>query len=90
MCTSHRTLPTVLVVVLVKLAPYLCVVVGLVLVECQYFIKKYSNEGDVILDNCMGSGSSIIACKNTRRQYIGIESNEGYFEKAEKWINSHY
>jgi site-specific DNA-methyltransferase (adenine-specific) len=55
----------------------------------EYFIKTYSNEGDVILDNCMGSGSTIIACKNTNRQYIGIENDLEYFEKAREWVGSY-
>ena len=36
----------------------------------EYFVKTYSDEGDVILDNCMGSGSTVIACRNINRQYI--------------------
>ena len=55
----------------------------------EYFIKTYSNEGDVVMDNCMGSGSTIIACMNTNRQYIGIESSGEYYEKATEWINSY-
>ena len=41
----------------------------------EYFIKTYSNEGDVVLDNCMGSGSTGVACVNTNRNFIGIEIN---------------
>lgn len=48
----------------------------------EYLIKTYSNEGDVVLDNCMGSGSTCVAAKNTDRQYIGFEIDEGYFEIA--------
>ena len=55
----------------------------------EYFIKTYSKENDVILDNCMGSGSTCIACINTDRKYIGIESNEDYFDTAKSWIDSH-
>jgi DNA modification methylase len=54
----------------------------------EYFIKTYSNEGDVILDNCMGSGSTGIACLNTKRKFIGIEINQEYYEKAKNWIES--
>jgi len=54
----------------------------------EYFIKTYSNEGDVILDNCMGSGSTGVACKNLHRKFIGIETNKEYFEKASEWINA--
>ena len=55
----------------------------------EYFIKTYTNEGEVVLDNCMGSGSTIIACKQTNRQYIGIENDLEYFKKAKEWIESY-
>ena len=45
----------------------------------EYLIKTYSNENDVILDNCMGSGSTGVACLNTNRRFIGIELDEKYF-----------
>lgn len=48
----------------------------------EYLIKTYSNKGDVILDNCMGVGSTAIACMNTDRKFIGIEIDDIYFEKA--------
>jgi site-specific DNA-methyltransferase (adenine-specific) len=54
----------------------------------EYFIKTYSNPGDVVLDNCMGSGSTCIACISTNRKYIGIEADEDYYEKAKTWIKS--
>lgn len=57
----------------------------------EYLIKTYTNEGETVLDNCMGSGSTGIACVNTGRNFIGMELDEGYFniakeriEKAEK------
>ena len=53
----------------------------------EYLIKTYSNENDIVLDNCMGSGSTIIACINTSRNYIGIEKEEKYFKIAEDRIN---
>lgn len=49
---------------------------------CEYFIKTYTNEGDLVLDNCMGSGSTGIACRNLGRDFIGIEANEEYFKIA--------
>lgn len=53
----------------------------------QYLIKTYTNENEVVLDNCMGSGSTIIACINTNRQYIGFEKEEKYFKIAEERIH---
>ena len=41
---------------------------------------------NIVLDNCMGSGSTGVACKNTNRNFIGIELNEEYFEIAKKRI----
>ena len=48
----------------------------------EYLIKTYSNEGETVLDNCMGSGSTGVACKNTNRNFIGIELDEKYFNIA--------
>lgn len=56
---------------------------------CEWLIKTYSNEGDVVLDNCMGSGSTAIAAINTNRKYIGFELNEEYYEIATERINNH-
>ena len=56
---------------------------------CEWLIKTYSNEGDLVLDFTMGSGSTIIACKNTKRNYIGIEMNKEIFEIAKKRIDEH-
>lgn len=52
----------------------------------EYLIKTYSNEGDVVLDNTMGSGSTGVACVNTGRDFIGIELDDHYFSIAEKRI----
>lgn len=52
----------------------------------EYLIKTYTNEGDKILDNCMGSGSTGVACVNTKRNFIGIELDETYFNIAKKRI----
>ena len=54
---------------------------------CEWLIKTYSNEEDTVLDFCMGSGSSVIACLNTKRQYIGIEKDKDIFDKAHLRIN---
>jgi site-specific DNA-methyltransferase (adenine-specific) len=53
----------------------------------KYLIKTYTNEGEMVLDNCVGSGSTGIACVNTNRNFIGIEMDEKYFKIAEKRIN---
>lgn len=52
----------------------------------EYLIKTYTNENEVVLDNCMGSGSTGVACVNTNRNFIGIELDQKYFEIAEKRI----
>ena len=52
----------------------------------EYLVKTYTNEGDTVLDNCMGSGSTGVACMNTGRRFIGIELDKQYFEIAEKRI----
>jgi len=49
---------------------------------CEYLIKTYTNPGEVVLDNCMGSGTTCLAAKNSGRNYIGFELNEEYFEIA--------
>ncbi len=56
---------------------------------CEYLIKTYSNEGDLVLDNCMGSGTTAIAAINTNRNYIGFELNKEYYEIAKNRINKH-
>lgn len=48
----------------------------------EYLIKTYSNEGDLILDNCSGSGSTAIAAYNTKRNFICIEKDKDYYEKS--------
>lgn len=52
----------------------------------EYLIKTYTLEGMTVLDNCMGSGSTGVACKNTNRDFIGIELDEEYFKIAKKRI----
>lgn len=53
----------------------------------EYLIKTYTNEGETVLDNCMGSGSTGVACVNTNRNFIGIELDENYFQIAKNRIN---
>lgn len=52
----------------------------------EWLIRSYTNEGDTVLDNCMGSGSTGVACLNTRRRFIGIESDKDYFNVAVRRI----
>ena len=54
----------------------------------KYLIEIYTNEGETILDNCMGSGSTGVACVNTNRNFIGIELDENYFNIAKERINN--
>jgi DNA modification methylase len=53
----------------------------------EYLIKTYTNEGELVLDNTMGSGTTGVACVNTNRNFIGMELDDKYFEIAEKRIN---
>lgn len=54
----------------------------------EYLIRTYSNEGDTILDPCMGSGTTGVACLNTNRNFIGIEMEEKYFKIAQDRMNN--
>ena len=55
----------------------------------EYLIKTYTNEGETVLDNCMGSGTCGIACLNTNRNFIGIEKDDKYFKVAKDRIDNH-
>lgn len=52
-----------------------------------YLVRTYTNEGDLVLDNCMGSGTTAIACIRENRNFIGFELDKEYFEKATNRIN---
>lgn len=53
----------------------------------EYLIKTYTNENETVLDNCMGSGSTGVACVNTNRNFIGMELDEKYFNIANSRVN---
>jgi site-specific DNA-methyltransferase (adenine-specific) len=53
----------------------------------EYLIRTYTNEGDTVMDNCMGSGTTGVACVNTGRRFIGMEQDAKYFEIAQKRIH---
>jgi site-specific DNA-methyltransferase (adenine-specific) len=53
----------------------------------EYLIKTYSNEGELILDNCIGSGTTAVACVNTKRKFIGIEIKQEYVIMTNKRLN---
>ncbi|MDU2109955.1 MAG: site-specific DNA-methyltransferase [Peptoniphilus lacydonensis] len=48
----------------------------------EYLVKTYTQPGEIVLDNCMGSGTTAIACLNTDRQFIGFETNEKYYKQS--------
>ena len=54
---------------------------------CEYLIRTYTNEGETVLDNTMGSGTTGVACVNTGRHFIGIEQEEKYFLVAQERIS---
>lgn len=55
----------------------------------EYLIKTYTNDGETVLDNCMGSGTTAIAAMNTSRKFIGFELDETYFNLANERIEKH-
>jgi site-specific DNA-methyltransferase (adenine-specific) len=50
----------------------------------EYLVRTYTNENEIVLDNCMGSGSTGVACMNTGRQFIGIELDQKYFQISQE------
>src|SRR5699024_11970016 len=55
----------------------------------EYLIKTYTNKGETVLDNCMGSGTTAIACLNIKRKYIGFELDETYHKLSLERIENH-
>ena len=53
----------------------------------EYLIRTYTNEGELVLDATMGSGSTGVACVNTKRRFIGFEKEQHFFEIAQKRID---
>lgn len=56
----------------------------------EYLIRTYTNDGDLVLDNCMGSGTTGVACANTGRRFIGMELDEDYFAIAKDRVETAY
>ena len=54
----------------------------------EYLIKTYTNDGELVFDSCMGSGTTGVACVNTNRRFIGIELDNNYFEIAKERIEN--
>jgi site-specific DNA-methyltransferase (adenine-specific) len=56
---------------------------------CEWIINTYTNKGETVLDNCIGSGSTIVACINTQRNYVGYELDQEYYKLATERIHNH-
>ena len=56
---------------------------------CEYLIKTYSKEGEIVLDNCSGSGSTAIACMETDRNFICIEKDEKIWKASQERIQKY-
>ena len=54
----------------------------------EYLIRTYTNEGNTVLDNCMGSGTTGVACQNTNRNFIGMEKDDKYFKISKARIKT--
>lgn len=57
---------------------------------CEYLIKTYTHEGETVLDNCIGSGTTAVACINTDRNYIGFELDAEYYNVCKERIENKY
>jgi site-specific DNA-methyltransferase (adenine-specific) len=55
----------------------------------EYLVKTYTNPGETVLDNCMGAGSTGVACMNTGREFVGIELDPEYYQIAKERIEQH-
>ena len=55
----------------------------------EYLVKTYTNPGETVLDNCMGAGSTGVACMNTGREFVGIELDPEYYQMAKERIEQH-
>ncbi len=55
----------------------------------EYLIRTYTTHGEIVLDNCIGSGTTAMACINANRRHIGFETDTGYFKAAETRIQRH-
>lgn len=55
----------------------------------EYLVRTYSNEGGIVVDSCIGSGTTAIACINAHRHFIGFELNDAYFKQANERIKQH-
>jgi DNA modification methylase len=54
----------------------------------EYLLKQFTNKNDLVLDCCLGGGSTGIACQNLNRNFIGIELNPKYYNQAKSWMSS--
>jgi site-specific DNA-methyltransferase (adenine-specific) len=54
----------------------------------EYLIRTYSNDGETVMDNAMGAGSTGVACRNTNRNFLGIEMDRAHFETARSRLES--
>ena len=55
---------------------------------CELLVKTYRSEGQIVLDNCMRSGTTAVACKNTERNNIGFEQGKSIFQKSLHRLNA--